>query len=76
MSSTGNEPLQAQSLYDRAAFTVDTLRKGLPVGLQNPKVAIVCGSGLGGLADTVDVSPKAEIPYDKVPGFPVSTGMF
>jgi len=76
MATTVNETATAQSLYERAAYTVETLRKGLPKELQNPKVAIVCGSGLGGLADTVDASPKAEIPYDNVPGFPVSTGEF
>jgi len=36
-----------------------------------PKIGIICGSGLGGLADLL---AKAEIlPYDKIPGFPRST---
>ena len=36
-----------------------------------PKVAIVLGSGLGNFAKVVDV--KAELPYSKIEGFPVST---
>lgn len=37
-----------------------------------PKVAIICGSGLGGLADLLD--NKNVFPYDKIPRFPHSTG--
>ena len=37
----------------------------------NPKIAIVLGSGLGGLADKVDVVD--EIPYKEIPYFPLST---
>lgn len=36
-----------------------------------PKLAIICGSGLGGLADLV-TNPDV-IPYSDIPGFPVST---
>ncbi len=36
-----------------------------------PKVAIVLGSGLGALADEIDV--KAVLNYNELPGFPVST---
>lgn len=36
-----------------------------------PKVAIVLGSGLGNFARTVDV--KAELSYNEIEGFPVST---
>lgn len=37
----------------------------------NPKIAIVLGSGLGGLADKVEVAD--EISYYEIPHFPVST---
>lgn len=37
----------------------------------HPKVAIVLGSGLGGLTQSVDVAD--EIPYTEIPNFPVST---
>ena len=36
-----------------------------------PAVAIVLGSGLGGLASCIDVSER--ISYEEIPGFPVST---
>lgn len=38
---------------------------------QRPKVAIICGSGLGGLADLLD--DKAVFPYSDIPRFPTST---
>jgi purine-nucleoside phosphorylase len=36
-----------------------------------PDVALILGTGLGGLAGEIDVT--AELPYDSIPGFPVST---
>lgn len=36
-----------------------------------PKIGLVLGSGLGGLADEMDV--VCEIPYSEISGFPVST---
>ncbi|XP_065064223.1 purine nucleoside phosphorylase-like [Rhopilema esculentum] len=38
---------------------------------QRPTIGIVCGSGLGGLAD--DIESKEIFPYDDIPGFPLST---
>ena len=34
---------------------------------------IICGSGLGGIADVLQAEPKLEIPYSKIPGFKIST---
>ncbi len=36
-----------------------------------PDVAVILGTGLGGLAADIDVA--AEVPYEEVPGFPLST---
>ncbi|XP_013408736.1 purine nucleoside phosphorylase [Lingula anatina] len=38
---------------------------------QRPKIAIICGSGLGGLAETL--SEKECLAYKDIPNFPVST---
>lgn len=44
------------------------LRNRLP---ETPEIALVLGSGLGGLADRIE--NPVYIPYGEVPGFPVST---
>lgn len=41
------------------------------MGLRQPKVAIILGSGLGVLAEEIENSVK--IPYSEIPNFPVST---
>lgn len=64
------------SAFDRATEAVTFLRSRLPEGLQSPKVAIVCGSGLGGLADTVHAEGRAEYDYASIPHFPRSTGEY
>ncbi|MFQ5703827.1 MAG: purine-nucleoside phosphorylase [Gemmatimonadales bacterium] len=50
-------------------LAVDFLRDRL--GQFAPKVAVVLGSGLGRLADSVNVGSR--IPYSEIPGFPSST---
>ena len=37
----------------------------------HPRIAIVLGSGLGGLVDSMKI--EKEIPYQQIPNFPVST---
>ncbi|KAJ5753827.1 uncharacterized protein N7511_007980, partial [Penicillium nucicola] len=61
------------SSFQRANEAVAHLRATLPEGLQKPQVAIVCGSGLGGLADTIDDELRAEFDYGSIPHFPRST---
>ena len=39
-----------------------------------PKIAIICGSGLGGLVDLV--TDSFVIPYSEIDGFPKSTGIY
>lgn len=62
-------------ISQHAAEALQSLQAKLPLDLQQPAVAIICGSGLGGLADTVLPEPRAEIPYIDIPHFPRSTGI-
>lgn len=50
---------------DRAAAFIQSQVK------TKPEIAIVLGTGLGGLAKEIEV--EAEFPYDMIPGFPKST---
>jgi purine-nucleoside phosphorylase len=54
--------------------TADFLRDKVPKNLQKPKVAIICGSGLGGLASTVHEDGKVELDYASIPHFSRSQG--
>lgn len=64
------------STFERATEAVAFLTKDLPEALKKPQVAIVCGSGLGGLAETVQAEPRAEFDYTSIPHFPRPTGIF
>lgn len=67
------------SIFSRAIETVEHLRLKLPEHLSKPRIAIVCGSGLGGLADIVNKEDENDgrtvWEYKDVPNFPLSTGM-
>lgn len=54
--------------YEKCEACYESMRDKIPF---SPKVALVLGSGLGDYADDIEV--KAEIPYQEIPGFPVST---
>ncbi|KAG6805541.1 hypothetical protein H0H93_004588 [Arthromyces matolae] len=53
------------------AETLHAIEALLPPKLQNPKIGIVCGSGLSGLVDSF--KETVIVPYDKLPGFAKST---
>ncbi|KDQ32740.1 hypothetical protein PLEOSDRAFT_1034076 [Pleurotus ostreatus PC15] len=57
--------------FETIASTVEAIRSQLPDGLKNPRVGIVCGSGLSGLATSM--KEVVEVAYDNVPGFAKST---
>ena len=56
------------ALYDRVAGAAAAIRGRTKV---TPELAIVLGTGLGGLAR--DIAIETEIPYGDIPGFPLST---
>ncbi len=61
-------------MFDRETYrkqigeTYDYIAAKLPA---KPEVGIILGTGLGGLAKEIDV--QAELPYQEIPNFPVST---
>lgn len=63
------------SVFEQANEAASFLKHRLPAFLQCPCVAIICGSGLGGLADTIHNQPRAEFKYSEIPHFPHLTGM-
>jgi purine-nucleoside phosphorylase len=55
-------------LYDRVQAAARTIRDRSP---RRPAAAIILGTGLGGLAK--EIKAEAVIPYEEIPGFPLST---
>lgn len=62
------------SLSIRAIEATTFLRNALPASLRMPQVAIICGSGLGGLQHAIQPSPRHEFRYADIPHFPRSSG--
>lgn len=57
-----------QSLLDRIKSAAGAVRQRTSVA---PGIGIILGTGLGGLAKDIDVETR--IPYEDIPGFPLST---
>lgn len=60
--------MTATTLYDDIQRAADAVRARAPL---TPVVGIILGTGLGGLAEEVAV--EATVPYETIPGFPLST---
>ena len=54
--------------YEQVQAAAEVVRRA---GKLAPEVGIILGTGLGGLADEIDV--EARVPYEEIPGFPLST---
>lgn len=54
------------------AKNIAKLAELLPAHLRNPQVGIVCGSGLGTLAESI--TERVIVPYSALEGFVKSTG--
>lgn len=74
--ASGLKTMASSTVFSKAQEAANFLRERLDPRLQKPKVAIVCGSGLGGLADAVHEQPRVEVEYSSIPYFPQSTGMY
>ncbi|KAJ6264798.1 hypothetical protein Dda_0950 [Drechslerella dactyloides] len=60
-------------LHAQCLETARFIQSRVPEDLRSPAVGVICGSGLGGLADTVESSPRVDIAYSDIPNFPQST---
>jgi purine-nucleoside phosphorylase len=60
--------MTAATLFDRVQAAAEVVRGRSAL---EPEVAIILGTGLGALAREIDV--EAEVPYERIPGFPLST---
>lgn len=60
-------------VFQRATEAAEFIRSKLPEELHRPRVAVVCGSGLGGIANTVREDVKHTIDYKDIPHFPKTT---
>jgi purine-nucleoside phosphorylase len=58
----------AATLFDRVHAAAGTVQKTARI---KPELAIILGTGLGGLAKEIEV--EESIPYERIPGFPLST---
>lgn len=58
----------APVLFDRIQAAAKVVRQ---VAASKPEIGIILGTGLGGLANEIEV--KTSIPYQDIPGFPLST---
>jgi len=68
--------MQPSTTHSKAQEAATFIQRDLDQRLQKPRVAIVCGSGLGGLADAVDAQqPRAQIEYSSIPYFASPTGI-
>jgi purine-nucleoside phosphorylase len=56
--------------------SADYLTSNLPQEFHSVELGVICGSGLGGLVDTIDQSTKMEFLYKDIPGFVTSTGTY
>lgn len=71
---TDPSPKPSSAIFTKATESASFIRSKLPSELQSPRVAIVCGSGLGGIAGTINPDVKVEINYVDIPNFPKTTG--
>jgi purine-nucleoside phosphorylase len=56
------------SLFEKIGAATSVVRE---VSRLEPEVGIILGTGLGGLAEEITV--EAAVPYERIPGFPLST---
>jgi purine-nucleoside phosphorylase len=62
---------ELQRRIDEAAATISAWLRAAPT-LEQPRLAAVLGSGLGGVVELLDPAPRLRLPYRDVPHVPVA----
>lgn len=62
------------SISQRCEEALRFLKERISSELDQPAVGIICGSGLGGLENSVLPEPRLEVQYRDIPHFPQSKG--
>lgn len=62
------------SVSQHSEEALQYLKERIPSELDQPAVGIICGSGLGGLANFVLHQPRLEVQYQDIPYFPQCKG--
>lgn len=62
------------SVSEHSDEALQYLKERIPSELDQPPVGIICGSGLGDLANVVLHQPRLEVQYKDIPYFPQSKG--
>ena len=70
--SDGVYGAELERRIDEAGAVIRDRLAAVP-GVASPRVAIVLGSGLGGVVDLLDPEPRVVIPYREIPHVPVAT---
>jgi purine-nucleoside phosphorylase len=70
--SDGVYGAELQRRIDEAAAVIRDRLAAVPE-LAGPRLAIILGSGLGGVVDLLDAEPRLVIPYGEIPHVPVAT---
>ena len=65
---------EQSDLSRQVSKAVDFIQSQLHPNLHKPSIGIICGSGLGGLADIIERQSSCELKYEHIPFFPKSTG--
>ncbi|KAK9478896.1 nucleoside phosphorylase domain-containing protein [Lipomyces japonicus] len=74
MSSNSSDfSANESTLLDRANAVCEYIRSKLPDDLARTRVAVICGSGLNGLADALNGNVRFEFKFSELPYFPVPT---
>ena len=68
------ELISGSQVYERALEAAGSIQKRLIAPIQKPAIGVICGSGLGGLAEVLSAESRSEVHYADIPHFPQSTG--